>query len=57
MRAHNFSLINDYNSAKSKCISLQENNKLLYEKVEVQKKDIAYLHKELNQQQCWVPDY
>ncbi|MFS8021069.1 hypothetical protein Hanom_Chr16g01423101 [Helianthus anomalus] len=41
----------------SKCISLREKNKLLYEKVEAQKKDIAQLHKDLNQQQRWVHDY
>ncbi|MFS8007539.1 hypothetical protein Hanom_Chr14g01262201 [Helianthus anomalus] len=38
--AKNFNLINDYNSAMSKCISLRENNKLLYEEVEAQKKNI-----------------
>ncbi|MFS7928339.1 hypothetical protein Hanom_Chr04g00319601 [Helianthus anomalus] len=40
-----------------KCISLLENNKILYEKIEVLKKDIAQLHRDVNQQQCWVHGY
>ncbi|MFS7990844.1 hypothetical protein Hanom_Chr11g01063671 [Helianthus anomalus] len=57
LRAHNFNLINDYNSSMTKCIGLRENNKLLTKNVEAQKKDIDLLHKDLNQQQCWVHDY
>ncbi|MFS8004154.1 hypothetical protein Hanom_Chr13g01222341 [Helianthus anomalus] len=57
IRAHNFNLINDYNSAMSQCISLREKNNLVYEKVETQKEDITQLHKHLNLQQCGVHDY
>ncbi|MFS7918577.1 hypothetical protein Hanom_Chr03g00202811 [Helianthus anomalus] len=50
IRAHNFNLINEYNSAMTKCISLRESNKLLTQMVEEQK-DISQLHKDLNQEQ------
>ncbi|MFS8023433.1 hypothetical protein Hanom_Chr16g01451401 [Helianthus anomalus] len=42
MRAHNSTLITDYNSAMA-------NDAL--------KKDIAQLHLDVNQQKCWVYDY
>ena len=38
-------------------ISLRENNKILYEKIEALKKDITQLHRDVNQHQCWVHDY
>ncbi|MFS7934933.1 hypothetical protein Hanom_Chr05g00397491 [Helianthus anomalus] len=57
MRSHNSALITDYNSAMAKCISLRENNKILYEKIAALKKDIAQLHRDVNQQKCWVYDY
>ncbi|XP_022033203.1 protein FAM133B-like [Helianthus annuus] len=40
----------------AKCINLKENHKLISKKVEAQK-DIAQLHKDLNQNQCWVYNY
>ncbi|KAF5777973.1 hypothetical protein HanXRQr2_Chr12g0542071 [Helianthus annuus] len=49
--------MDDYNSVTTKYISLRKNNKILYEKIEALKKDIAQLHKDVNQQQCWVHDY
>ncbi|MFS8008306.1 putative transcription factor interactor and regulator CCHC(Zn) family [Helianthus anomalus] len=57
LRSQNSALITDYNNAMGKCISLQENNKIRYEKIEALKKDIAQLHIDVNQQQCWVHDY
>ncbi|MFS7975685.1 hypothetical protein Hanom_Chr10g00883531 [Helianthus anomalus] len=57
MGTHNSALINDYNSAMSKCISVRENNKILYEKIDALKKDIAQLHLDVNQQKCWVHNY
>ncbi|KAF5782518.1 hypothetical protein HanXRQr2_Chr11g0496791 [Helianthus annuus] len=41
----------------AKYIDLRENNKILYEKIDALKKDIAQLHRDVNQQQCWVHDY
>ncbi|MFS7919655.1 hypothetical protein Hanom_Chr03g00215231 [Helianthus anomalus] len=41
LRSQNSALIIDYNSAIGKCISLRENNKIFYEKIEALKKDIA----------------
>ncbi|MFS7963002.1 hypothetical protein Hanom_Chr08g00733081 [Helianthus anomalus] len=49
MRAHNSALIIDYDSAMAKCISFRENNKILYEKIDALKKDIAQLHLDVNQ--------
>ncbi|KAJ0489428.1 hypothetical protein HanHA300_Chr12g0443971 [Helianthus annuus] len=57
LRALNSKIMDDYNSVTTKYISLRENNKILYEKIEALKKDIAQLHRDVNQQQCWVHDY
>ncbi|MFS8019310.1 hypothetical protein Hanom_Chr15g01402321 [Helianthus anomalus] len=56
-RSQNSALITDYNSATGKCISLRENNKILYENIDALKKDITQLHRDVNQQQYWVHDY
>ncbi|MFS7929002.1 hypothetical protein Hanom_Chr04g00327461 [Helianthus anomalus] len=52
IRSQNFALITYYNCAMGKCISLRENNKILCEKLDALKKDIAQLHRDVNQQQC-----
>ncbi|KAJ0767171.1 putative nuclear polyadenylated RNA-binding protein Nab2/ZC3H14 [Helianthus annuus] len=57
LRALNSKMMDDYNSAMTQCIGLRQRNKLLTEKVEAQKKDIAQLHLDLNQQHSWVHDY
>ncbi|MFS8007832.1 putative transcription factor interactor and regulator CCHC(Zn) family [Helianthus anomalus] len=57
MGAHILSLINDYNSAVSKCMSLRDNNKILFGKIYALKKDITHLHLDVNQQKCWIHDY
>ncbi|MFS7903456.1 hypothetical protein Hanom_Chr01g00024271 [Helianthus anomalus] len=49
MRSHNSTFITDYNSAMANCISPREKNKILYEKIDVLKKDIAQLHRDVNQ--------
>ncbi|MFS8002664.1 hypothetical protein Hanom_Chr13g01204741 [Helianthus anomalus] len=50
LRSQNSTLITDYNTVMGKYISLQENNKILYEKIEALKKDITQLHRDVNQQ-------
>ncbi|MFS7890064.1 hypothetical protein Hanom_Chr00s000006g01614371 [Helianthus anomalus] len=57
LRALNSKMMNDYNRVITQCINLRYRNKLLTEKVEAEKKDIAQLHFDVNQQQCWVYDY
>ncbi|KAJ0575910.1 putative nuclear polyadenylated RNA-binding protein Nab2/ZC3H14 [Helianthus annuus] len=57
LRALNSKMMDDYNSVMAKYIGLRENNKILYEKIDALKKDIAQLHRDVNQQQCWVHDY
>ncbi|XP_021996295.1 papilin-like [Helianthus annuus] len=57
LRSQNSALITDNNTVMGKYISLRENNKILYEKIEALKKDIAQLHRDVNRQQCWVHDY
>ncbi|XP_022004044.1 uncharacterized protein LOC110901531 [Helianthus annuus] len=53
LRALNSKMMDDYNRVMEKYIGLRENNKILYEKIDALKKDIAQLHRDVNQQQCW----
>ncbi|XP_021971535.1 altered inheritance of mitochondria protein 21-like [Helianthus annuus] len=57
MRSKNSPLITDYNNAMGKYINLRENHKILYEKIEALKKDIAQLHRDVNQQQSDKSDH